>query len=282
MKRIFSVLIAVVLVFCLTIPTLAQTVSKDDYTANYNTYKEYYNNTYVPSYNNYNQKLNELAAKIAATDFTTVEQAQRVIDFLTELKTAKTNFFGTRDTVGKSRYVVPTLRDQMFAKAAEGDFVAAIDLCTELKSAVVQRVSFLDDKASAIGSFQIIVPQAAVSVQFKAPTYGQWYMEFDIVITNNSNADITAWSLNFDHTGKINTIWNPSPGYSYDGTLATGGALAVKLTNGHVTLSPSNKWQPGYLIPAHTSITLKGHGAAINSVSNATINGISTDFSFIN
>jgi hypothetical protein len=86
-----------------------------------------------------------------------------------------------------------------------------------------------------------------------------------MVVTNNTNADISNWTLDFNMTtATINTVW------------IDGGAMKLKIKNESVSITPQNKFQNGYTIPANGSITIKGNanGNAYNvALSNAHLDG---------
>lgn len=282
MKKIFSLFIVIVMITSFAIPAQAMfSPTEEDYLARYAEYKDYYENVYVPSYNAYNQALSDLATEIGNTNFETVEQAQRVIDFLNDLKTRRNAFFGNRETVGTSRYLVPTLRTAMFDAASAEDYNSAYFNCEELITAVEARVSFLNTLKDEVNSFEVLVSDDIVniSVSFTVTTYNAWWYSYKMVITNNSDQDIENGQLLMNIDGDINSATLSGSGFNAWGP-STAGGFNINCQSGVFTLSPQNEWQAGYIIPAGTTLSFTGGGANIGGITSATMNGEPVDVTF--
>lgn len=282
MKKIFSFIVIIVLVATFALPAQAVvSFSKEDYLTNYANYKDFYNNEYVTSYNTYNAALADLATRISNTDFETVEQAQRVIDFLNDLTSRRDAFFGDRETVGTSRYIVPTLRTAMFDAAAAGDYNSAYFHCDELTLAVQDRVDFLTSLKDEINAFEVIVSTgiADVSVSFTVTSGNAWWYSYTMVVTNTSDTAIQDWTLLLNVDGHINNANFTGSGFNAWGPSTSAG-YTQSFSNGVFSLSPQNEWQAGYVLPAGSSITFVGGGSSINGITSATIDGEPVEINF--
>lgn len=285
MKKIITLIISVVLFVSFTIPSQAAEITKEDYLADYSEYKTYYNDVYVPSYLSYNQTLSDFAAEISNTEFTSEEQALRVINFLKDLKNRRNDFFGNRNTVGKSRYVVPTLRNSMYAAASTEDFASAYNYCNDLCKAVEARVAFLNGLSEEINNFEILQPveeEINASVAFTVTKQKKWWYDYKLVITNNSDKPLKDWNLKLSVDGDITHAVLSGGGYNDFGrfTYAGGYYNFFSLYSSVFELYPFDEWQGGYVIPAGGSITFLGGGESIRGITGATINGVQTDVSF--
>jgi|GEM_PF-703615 len=281
-KRVLTLIVTLILFAVWAVPVSAATVSKEDYKAIYNEYKDYYENTYVPAYYAYNQVLEDLRAQIQNTKFETYEQAQRVIDFLKAIKTRRNAFFGDRETPGTSRYIVPRLREAMYAAEKAEDFQSAYAYCDQLIKAVQARVAILNSLANSLRDFEIIEDaKPNVSVVFKVNNKSDWWYDCTIVITNNSDQPLEAWTLQLSVDGHINYAGLTSGGYDGFGTFTYSSGYSYKFVNNVFSLSPQDKWQGGYVIPAGGSITFTGNGSRINGITGATIDGVPCSITFI-
>lgn len=284
MKKVFSVLIAFVFLttFSITAQAKKKHVNEEDYLSHYSEYKDYYTNVYVPSYETYNKALSDLAVEISNTEFESVEQAQRVINFLNDLKARKVDFFGNRETIGKSRYVVPTLRTSMYDAAAAENYESAYTYCSDLIEAVEARVDFLNGLKNEVNLFEILLPnnENDASVSFTILTSCDWWYTYELVITNNSDHAIEDWTLLLAVDGDIDHANLFDIGYNGFGKLTTAGGYINRFESGVFTLSPQNRWQGGYIIPAGGTLTFVGGGESINGIVSATIDGAPADFTF--
>lgn len=294
MRKHATKLAAILALMMFLVMFLSQTViaaTKEDFQTINGDQKDYYNNVYVPAYYAYNQALKDFRDRVFATDFETVEQAQRVLNFLNDLKQRRFDFFGNRETVGKSRYEVPRVREAMYAAADAGQYDQAIDLCHQLKQLVIARVNFLNGLAAEIQDFQIIdngqpattttttttttyTPASDVDIVFHATHIPhEYFFEFQITVANNTNQDISNWTLEFAIEGAtINTAWTD------------GGAMLYQTNNGIFQVKPFNQHQNGYTIPANGSIVISGNANGnANQVrlSNAKFNGRSATISYV-
>lgn len=298
MRKLATKLAAVVTLILFLMIYLFQTViaaTKEDFESVNSDQKAYYNNVYVPAYQAYNQALHHFRERVYATDFETVEQAQRVLNFLNELKQRRFDFFGNRETVGKSRYEVPRVREAMYAAAQAGQYDQAIALCQQLKQLVVARVNFLNGLAAEIQNFNIIdngqpttttttTTTATTTTYASAPKLGivfhanniwsSYSFGFKITITNQSGQDISDWNLAFAINGAtINSVW------------IDGGALSYQMHgNGTFQVKPFNQYQNGYTIPAGGSVVIFGNAngdANQVQLSGATFNGQPVSISYL-
>lgn len=275
MKKILSILLVAALMFTLAIPAFAtDAATKTEYLVKYTEYTTLYNDTYVVAYNEYNAQLDDLLARVAAADIKTAEDYARINEFVNYLINTKAEFFGTRETVGKSRYEVPFLRNAMMDAASTKDYDLAILYCEQLMLAVQARIDFLANLADEIAAFEIITEEPATesNIVVRMVVDEVWSTSssgFKIYIENNSDTDITDWQLTFDVSGaSINTMW---------------GGVLPKIKSGNITVTPTNKWSPIYTIPANTTImfsgSINGDAYAI-TVSNGTFNGSATNVSY--
>lgn len=294
MRKHATKLAAILALMMFLVMFLSQTAiaaTKEDFQTINGDQKDYYNNVYVPAYYAYNQALKDFRDRVFATDFETVEQAQRVLNFLNDLKQHRFDFFGNRETVGKSRYEVPRVREAMYAAADSGQYDQAIALCHQLKQLVIARVNFLNGLASEIQDFQIInngqpattttttttttyTPASDVDIVFHATHIPHEYLfEFQITVTNNTNQDISNWTLEFAIEGAtISNAWTD------------GGAMLYQTNNGIFQVKPFNQHQNSYTIPANGSIVISGNANGnANQVrlSNAKFNGRSVTISYV-
>ena len=166
MKKITALVLALVMMATMGTLVFADGATREDYKADYTAYKTYYNDVYKPCYYGYNDTLEALAQKIKDTNFETLEQAQRVIDFLNDLKQRKSDFFGDRTTEGKSRYVVPFYRDAMTLAAEEKNYDLAIENCALLLYHVEERVNFLNGLKAEIEEFEVIIETRANGIEW--------------------------------------------------------------------------------------------------------------------
>ena len=299
-----SAVLTAVIVCTSVLSASASSATREDYESVNADQKEYYTQTYVPCYENYLQTLRNFREQIHNTDFETKEQAQRVLNFLKDLKARHEDFYGTRETAGKSRYDVPAAREAMYKAADEDqDYDAAIQYCHTLKALVEARVDFLNGIINEVSSFEIIAatpattetaapttittttaaaptetavttettatataPAANAAVEFHADqTWDEGSFGFYFVLYNNTDADISNWTLNFQvKSAHVNSIWRDGCG------------LNVEQHGNTVSLSPQDQYQNGYTIPAHGSVTFRGraNGNARNATfSNAFLDG---------
>lgn len=318
MRKQITKLTAIVTLMMFLMMSLFQTAiaaTKEDYKTTNEDQKDYYTNVYVPAYYAYNQALRDFRDRVYATDFETVEQAERVLDLLNDLKQRRFEFFGNRETVGKSRYEVPRVRAAMYAAAQAGQYDQAITLCRQLKQLVIARVNFLNGLAAEVEDFNIIddgrptttttttattttkttttqttiqtttstattttttyTPASEVGIVFHAnAVWSEYSFGFQITVTNNTNQDISNWTMEFAIDGAtINGVW------------IDGGSLNYQMRNGgtfHV--QPYNQHQSGYTIPANSSMMISGNAngnANRVSLSNATFNGRPATISYV-
>lgn len=310
--KAISAALASLVLLAATVPAVsAETAAKEEYQSTNAAQKAYYTNTYVPSYQSYRQALTDLRNQIRQTEFQTAEQAQRVLNFLNDLKSRHRNFFGTRETAGKSRYDVPAAREAMY-KAADHDknYTLAIGYCNTLKSLVEARVGFLNSMKNDIQSFKIIaspttgvttttgtvttgtsattvttvtsgttattttVSSGEAAIVFNADQIWSTYsFGFKIIITNKTNREITDWSMSYSISGAtVNSMWTADS------------ALSVQIHGGNVSVRPQNKHQAVYTLPANGTIVLEGsaNGNANNvSVSGGMFNSVPVTISFV-
>ncbi len=277
-RKITAAAISILLAagFCLTAVAAPDSNLEETYKKEYAAYKTFYSETYKPSYYAYNAKLKEFAQSVKTMQLETMDDYNRVMDFINRIKAERKAFFGDRVTPGTSRYDVPHLRDAMYdAAEKQGDFVAAIDYCGKLTAAVQRRVDFLAKLSGEIGSFEVnpsepSTPSADVTAQFVATKWSNSSFGFVIVLTNNTNKDINGWdfAFNFKKTCTINSAW------------INGGSLRYTCDNERVSLSPRNEYQNGYTIPAGGSIMMEGsaNGNANSAdATHASLNGQSVE-----
>ena len=272
MKKLISFALSLTLLLSLAVTSVfAAQKTKEDYLTVYNDYKTFYENDYVTAYTLYNKSLSGLAEGILAADIKTQAQADRILTFLNHIKETKTSFFGTRDTVNKSRYIVPELRGKMTDAAAKENYAEAVNFCGKLKDAVAERIGVLNDLSSEISSFDVIEAAPAASAKFSVNTgYSKYFYEFTIIITNDSDTPITDWTLLFDYDGTINTVW------------VNGSGMTLSKKGKTFSISANNQYQSAYTIPANSSLTIQGNGNSVGTaVSNATLSGQSISMSFI-
>ena len=267
-KKITAGLTALCLSAAMTVSAAGSEVSHDDYLRDYNAYKVFYQETYVPSYHIYNQKLKEFAASVKTMDLATMDDYNRVMDFINRLKAERKAFFGDRVTEGTSRYEVPRLRDAMYAAEEAAAYGQAAGLCAELVAAVDLRMDFLRYLGEQLDGFQVNPPQPDAADADVVFTYEKWSdgsFGFKISITNTSSASIDGWVLAFDHTGfNISSVWT------------NGGSILLTQEGDRANLTPRNQYQNGYTIPAGGTVVIEGSAsgnAADGAVSNAIFNG---------
>lgn len=241
--------------------------ARTEFKAYYSSYIGLYNGTYVPAYEAYNASLTALANRIKAANIETDEQLALIEAFLLDLKARRANFFGTRATVGKSRYVVPQLRSEMSAAFSNKDYTTAYSKCTELINAIHERINYLGAMRTLIDGFEI--PEApqqtnTAKVSFEVTRNdNNAYHEFMIVLRNDSDNEINNWSLQFKYNGGISNIWCNGSGMNFS-----------NLGNEMYSVAPQNANQAAYKIPAHSSVTLQGNGNPVGTgVTNATFSG---------
>ena len=208
--------------------------------------------------------------------------AQRVIDFLKAIKTRRNAFFGDRETPGTSRYIVPRLREAMYAAEKAEDFQSAYAYCDQLIKAVQARVAILNSLANSRRDFQIIEDaKPNVSVVFTVTNESAWWYDFSLVVTNNSDQPLEAWTLQLSIDGHINYARPTSGGYNAFGTFTYSAGYINKFENNVFELAPEDQWQGGYVIPAGGSVTFVGNGSKINGITGATIDGVPCSITFI-
>jgi hypothetical protein len=208
-----------------------------------------------------------LASRIKAANIESDEQLALIEAFLLDLKARRANFFGTRATVGKSRYVVPQLRSEMSAAFSNKDYTTAYAKCTELINAIHERINYLGTMRTLIDGFEI--PEApqqtnTAKVSFEVTRNdNNAYHEFMIVLRNDSDNEINNWSLQFKYNGGISNIWCNGSGMNFS-----------NLGDEMYSVAPQNANQAAYKIPAHSSVTLQGNGNPVGTgVTNATFSG---------
>lgn len=282
--------------------------AKESYQAANADQKDYYVNTYVPCYNAYLQAVRDLRNEIRNTNFETKEQAERVLNFLKDLRTRHVDFYGNRQTAGKSRYDVPAARTAMYQAAdVANDYAAAMQYCQTLKTLVQARVGFLNGLRSDMQNFDLLggsggnattttqpittttiattttttttttsvtAAPADAAVVIKADqVWDPYSFGFEMVITNRTDRDLSNWLLTFNIEGAvINSLW------------IDGGSIVLKNNPNKVMISPLNKYQNGYTIPANSSVVLRGtaSGNAANvTVSDAHLHNASVPISYI-
>lgn len=267
-RKITAAAISILLAagFCLTAAAAPEANLEETYKSEYAAYKIFYSETYKPAYHAYNAKLKEFAQSVKTMQLETMDDYNRVMDFINRIKAERKAFFGDRETPGTSRYDVPHLRDAMYdAAEKQGDFAAAIHSCKELTAAVQRRVDFLAKLSGEIGSFEVNPsepsrPVSDVTAQFVATKWSNSSFGFVIVLTNNTNQDINGWDLTFTFkkTCTINSAWT------------NGGSLLYSCDHDRVSLSPRNQYQAGYTIPAGGSVMIEGSASGNAHSGNAT------------
>ncbi|MDD2269093.1 MAG: cellulose binding domain-containing protein [Eubacteriales bacterium] len=269
MKKIVSFVLSLALVLSLGVFATFAAADRDEYLAKYDEYVTYYEGTYVPSYNSYNEALDAFSARIdAAKEELTFEQFEAVLAFLNEIKAERSAFYGDRETPGTSRYEVPFYRNAMFAAAEDEDYDLALTNRETLLALVTERVEFLSGLEEQFDDYDLedgTVPEVpAISVDFKITNdYGYGSHAFEITLTNNSSAPVSDWLLNFTYTdGDINTFW------------LEGSSIAYQKSGQNFSIYPTNEHQTVYTISAGESIIIRGNGNTLGtSITNATFNG---------
>lgn len=297
----FKKLTAILSAAILTVSMAAFASAEEGYTAEtyqeaYQAYKVFYQETYVPAYRTYNTNLRNFANQVRHMDMETVEDYQRVKDFVDSLKAAHRAFFGDRVTPGTSRYDVPYMRDAMYAAEKEEDYYAAEVYCGRLVKLVEARMDFLGSISDKIAGFeandsgsttesaapttttqpetttttQAPVSHAQVSFQYRAT--GGSVSDFQITIQNTGDEDFTDWRLTFVTEGiTLTNVW------------ANGGAYQLTAPDHQIRIRPLNKWQTGYTIPAGETLVLEGTitgNPAEGSITDVAINGMSVSASY--
>ena len=264
MKRLVSLFLSLSLLFSTVIISNAEEYSpgKEDYLTYYNNYYSLYENEYKTAYTSYNASLDALAQKVKEANITSIGQINMIKSFLTEISTQRYNFFGDRTTPGKSRYVVPDLRNKMFAAADNKDYKTAIKYCNDLTAAINARITFLNGLKDRVDGFKIPEPTSSMgSVSMNiTKVKNESSHEFNIKITNNTDFPISKWVLKFDYDGKITNVY------------LDGARIKFKAKGNTYTIEPKNKHSSIYTIPAKTTITLYGEGENVGSkITNASI-----------
>ncbi|MEG2117712.1 MAG: hypothetical protein RRY76_00760, partial [Clostridia bacterium] len=193
-----------------------------------------------------------------------------LLAFVKQLKTEKEDFFGTRKTEGKSRYLVPQLRKAMEKAYSKNDFTLAYDKCVELKAAVAKRITFLNGLTAKINDYgkDPIVPDVDpsltdVSIVFKAKQSlaSATGYDYTIVIKNNNAKEITNW--NFRFLFKNGELLDPNDGRE-----------SLSLFNDEKFNLQISSLNANQNIPANGSITIYAHGEfAAKELLNPTFNG---------
>ena len=113
-KKLTVVITSLCLIAALGVNALADSgVAKGNYEKDYAAYKVFYNGTYMPAYHAYNDKLSQFANSVAAMDLQTVDDYNKIMDFINRLRSERHALFGDRVTPGTSRYEVAKLRSTM-------------------------------------------------------------------------------------------------------------------------------------------------------------------------
>ncbi|MEG2003586.1 MAG: hypothetical protein RRY76_03745 [Clostridia bacterium] len=142
MKKIISILLATLMfaTFAFVSVSAAETTPRDEFKTLYSTYTNYYDDEYKPVYDAYYAKMDKLAKAAKTLEGDKLEDLYL---FVTDMKTAKKEFFGNKKTIGTSREEVRTLRKEMTKAYNKGDFALAYEKCADLKYAVESRVFIL-------------------------------------------------------------------------------------------------------------------------------------------
>lgn len=159
MKKVVSLILAFVLMMSIGTVAFAETgdgadVTEEQYFAAYQSYKEMYRETYKPAYHAYNDAIRGLVYDVRAARLTTVEEFNRIKDFVAHLKATKKAFFGDRVTPGTSRYEVPMIREAMFAAERTKNYNEAYVACLQLTAAVEARIGLLGQISYEIKAFK--------------------------------------------------------------------------------------------------------------------------------
>ncbi|MEG1743817.1 MAG: hypothetical protein RR246_06575, partial [Clostridia bacterium] len=78
----------------------AETTPRDEFKTLYSTYTNYYDDEYKPVYDAYYAKMDKLAKAAKTLEGDKLEDLYL---FVTDMKTAKKEFFGNKKTIGTSR-----------------------------------------------------------------------------------------------------------------------------------------------------------------------------------
>ncbi|MEG2857129.1 MAG: hypothetical protein RR994_00730 [Clostridia bacterium] len=147
MKRVLSFLLTLIMVFSCSIGIFSNAADKTDYKQAYSAYKTLYRDVYSPAYYEHLDKLEELMREASKT------KNDSLRTFVNGIRSRRFDFWGTRVTVGKSRYDVPQVREAMYEAERAEDFDLAVERCNALTGLINDRIAFMKAVADEIDDF---------------------------------------------------------------------------------------------------------------------------------
>lgn len=270
MTRAIS-LLAVAMMLMSFMSAFAAAATLEDYKAANDDQKAYYNNIYKPVYAQYQQTIRNFRAFVRdSKKVNTKAEYEKIVAELKAIVAGHRAFYGTRTTVGTSRYEVPVIREAMYTAADKAkNYDRAIEFCADLKAAVKKRVDYMEAVMAKINALQNAVeeevdPLDLFTTNLRATPKNKNIFAFDLVITNNSDEAVNNFTYDVVYDG-----FSFAPSKAFIGS----GLTVEAVTGGHIVLS-------GVSVPAHSSIVIPaGVNAKVATtvdaakITGATING---------